>query len=171
MHAMFQKMNNRNINRLLQLFILIITSFVLIYSYYLDYVQNLEPCLLCITQRFCIIGLLAGSILICCIHRRNIKWVCIFQMILALAGLVFSNRQLWLQSLHSDQLPSCLPGFNTLIQYFPWQTALRGMLWGSASCGEVSWRWLGLSLAGWSSLFFLFTFIVQCVSFHLQKNS
>lgn len=157
--------------RPLQYFILILTAFVLGSSYYLEYGQHLEPCLLCITQRFCTISLLLGTAAICWIKPlQKSKTMSIILTGITLAGLFFASRQLWLQSLDTNELPACLPGFDTLIRYFSWQTTLRGMLWGSANCAEITWRWLNLSLAAWSGLYFLLILTLQSLILFTKKS-
>jgi disulfide bond formation protein DsbB len=76
------------------------------------------------------------------------------QGLLAGLGLFFAGRQLWIQSLPSEQVPACMPGLDVLIRYFPLQDVLRALLWGTGECGEVAWHWLGLSMPAWSALFF-----------------
>ncbi|MBI2785494.1 MAG: disulfide bond formation protein B [Legionella longbeachae] len=154
----------------------VLTAFVLIASFYFQYVQGLTPCPLCIMQRVCVFLLLA----ILGLSLRTLKKahiLCLFQIIIACAGLYFSLRQLWLQSFPADKASACMPGLDILIQYFPWQTILKTLLWGTGECGEVHWRMLGISMAGWCALYFLFMALMGCFLFWhtrsavLQKNN
>ncbi len=123
---------------------------------FMQYQMELEPCPLCLMQRmaFIAIGLvcLVGLIL-------NFSWVrklCAGLMSLfALAGLGLAARQLWLQSLPEDQVPVCGPGFDYMINNFPLAKALTLILSGSGECAEVQWTFLGISIPGWSLLFFV----------------
>ena len=51
--------------------------------------------------------------------------------------------------------------YTNSIHYFPWKDILHALLWGAGDCAEVTWKWLGLSMAAWSALYF---FVVLLVS-------
>lgn len=93
--------------------------------------------------------------------------VLIFQLLIGIAGIYFSGRQLWLQTLPADQLPACLPGMSVLLQYFPWKDILQAMFLGAADCGEITWQWLGLSMPAWSALYFS-AFVISVLLSNLQ---
>lgn len=129
---------------------------LLAYGYYLQYVEYQEPCPLCMTQRICfylvaIFGLLAAF------NRRSVlaqRILAGFGFIAAATGLGVASRQLWLQSLPPDQVPACGPGFDYIIQTFPLMEALEIMFRGNGNCAEVTWTFLGLSIAGWAFIAF-----------------
>lgn len=154
--------------RLGQFILFAISLFVLAASLYFQFVKKLEPCPLCLMQRFCVIIALvlcmAGMFCKTVSARRR---VLIFQLVIGIAGIYFSGRQLWLQTLPADQLPACLPGMNVLLQYFPWKDILHAMFLGAADCGEINWQWLGLSMPAWSALYFA-TFVVVVLISNLQ---
>ncbi len=110
--------------RKIQSFQAIITVLVIFASFYLEYAVGLQPCPLCLMQRVCVfillglMGLSLGTV-------KKAHIVSLMQFLVACAGLYFSLRQLWLQSLPSDQAPACMPGLDVLIQYFPWQTVAK----------------------------------------------
>ena len=142
------------------LYVLLLTSLsVLSASIYFQVVMGLRPCPLCLMQRYCVLlvvitswGALIGRV-------SRARKLLIAQALIALAGLYFSGRQVWLQSLTPDQLPACLPGLDVLIKYFPWQDVLKALVLGSSECSEVTWQWLGLSMPAWSALYFLGLFL------------
>ena len=43
---------------------------------------------------------------------------------------------------------------NYLIKVLPWQKVMMKILHGTGECAEVSWRFLSLSIAGWSAIAF-----------------
>ena len=142
--------------RLFQGLLLLLTLLTMVASFYLQYMRGLQPCPLCIMQRFCAFILL----FFCLMGLRTAtlklsKWVCSLQIFFSLAGLFFASRQLWLQSLPSDKVPACMPGLDILIHYFPWQNVAKALFWGAGDCAEVTWQFLGLSLPAWSMLYFL----------------
>lgn len=149
--------------RSLQWIIAAISGSVLLFSFYLEYVQNLDPCILCLSQRACVFLLLGLALYNA--FKKNIiknKALHLFSASIALLGIYLSLRQVWLENLPITTPVTCLPDMSILIQYFPWQTTLKAFFLGSTHCGEVVWRWLGMSLATWSALYFSATFIVQC---------
>lgn len=93
----------------------------------------------------------------------------LLQVLVAGAGLFFATRQLWIQSMPAGKVPVCMPGLDVLIKYFPWQTVAKVLFWGSGECVESSWNWLGISMPGWSALYFLFMIIAGIFLFYLTR--
>lgn len=142
--------------RLIQCFWLAISLCVLCASYYFQWAKGLEPCPLCLMQRFCIFLILFTCFLgIFTQKEKSQKRLIRFQLIAGLGGLYFAGRQIWLQMQGTEALGACLPGFDVLIHYFPWPDIIKAFLMGAADCGEVTWQWLGLSMAAWSALYFV----------------
>lgn len=124
---------------------------------YFQFIDNLEPCPLCILQR--VFTLLVGSILlIAVLHNPKNLGVRIYGGIaglLALLGASISMRHLWLQSLPADQVPSCGPGLNFMLDNFPLGDTINMVLRGSGECAEVLWTFIGISIPGWTLLAFI----------------
>lgn len=143
--------------RKIQSFLALVTVIVLLSSFYLQYEVGLQPCPLCLMQRLCVfLLLLLGLIGLRLGTLKKAHIVSLAQVIIACAGLFFALRHLWLQSLPTGQAPACMPGLDVLIHYFPWQTVLHALLWGAGDCAEINWSMLGISMPGWSALYFLF---------------
>ena len=139
-----------------QILLCFISLFVLASSFYFQYVKGLQPCPLCLMQRLCVFLLFMFSFMGIAVQKiKGGKRIACLQFFTAAAGLFFAGRQLWLQSLPADQVPSCMPGLDILVHYFPWQDILRSLFWGTGDCADNSWHWLGLSMAAWSALYFL----------------
>jgi len=140
---------------LAQMLLFTVSILVMLASFYLQYVKGLQPCPLCVMQRLCVMLVLLVSLMGMLIKLVQVRHILIvLQIIIAVAGLYFSCRQLWLQSLPADQLPACLPGLDVLLRHFPWRDVVQAMIWGAADCGEITWQWLGLTMPGWSLLYF-----------------
>lgn len=125
---------------------------------YLEHAMGLLPCPLCIVQRVCVIafGLLC---LIAALHgpeRTGQRVYAGLTLLFAVFGGGTAVRQIWLQSLPPDQLPSCLPSLEYMMEALPFQEIVRLVLHGTAECAEVKWTLLGLSVPEWSLLAFLF---------------
>ena len=143
-------MMNKHAYKILQRLLYIVTFFVIATSFYLQYLIHLEPCPLCIMQRACAFLFAIFCLIAMRLHtRKNARIFVFLEVLAAAAGLFFACRQLWLQSLPADQVPACLPAFDILMKYFPWHDILSALFWGTGSCAEVSWTFLGLSLAAW----------------------
>lgn len=159
---------NKRSYRVLQHLLYLLTFFVIATSFYLQYMTHLQPCPLCLMQRGC-----AFLFVICCLIAMRVASLraarCLIglQILSAGAGLFFALRQLWLQSLPADKVPACLPSFDVLLQYFPWPDIVSALFWGTGSCAEMSWTFLGLSLAAWSGLYFLTLVVVSLYAFIL----
>ncbi len=127
------------------------------FALYQQHRYFMDPCPLCIFQRlgFMWIGAFA---LLAAIHNpgRAGRWV---YSILLLAGAAWggavAGRHLWLQNLPADQVPACGPGLNYMLDNFPLMEVLSSVLFGDGSCAEVHWRFLGLTMPGWTLVWFL----------------
>lgn len=148
------RFNDRAVNALLVLASVIGMSFAL----YLEHVQGLEPCPLCVFQR---LGLIAVGIvaLLAFIHHPKAIAAKRGYAFLASLGALWSAavaaRHVWLQHLPPDQVPSCGPGLNYLVEALPLKGVLQQVLTGSGECAKIDWMFLGQSLPFWSLLFFV----------------
>ena len=150
---------NKPTYRSIRFFISLLTLFVLFASFYFQYIVGLQPCPLCLMQRICVfLLLLIMGLSLSTLRKAHL--VSFMQILVACAGLFFASRQLWLQSLPASQTPACMPGLDVLIQYFPWQTVAHALFWGTGDCSETPWSLLGISMAGWSALYFLFMALI-----------
>lgn len=123
---------------------------------YLEHVVGLEPCPLCIVQRICVIafGLVCLAAALHAPASLGRRLYAGLGLLFAAAGAATAGRQIWLQSVPADQLPSCLPSLEYMMQALPLQEIARLMLHGTADCAEVSWTLFGLSIPEWSLLGF-----------------
>ena len=124
------------------------------YAYYLQYVRGLEPCPLCLVQRgfFYAVLIVFG---VAALHGK-MRWVYASLVLLfAAGGMTAAGRQLWLQSLPPDKVPQCGPGLYFMLQNFPLSRTLEKLITGTGECAVVDWSFLGLSIAGWSLVWFV----------------
>lgn len=128
---------------------------------YLEHVTGLEPCPLCHVQRFAValFGLLC---LLAALHnpkQLGQRVYAGFAAVAALLGIATAGRQIWLQGLPEDQLPSCLPPLEFMLEAFPLQDIISKVLHGTADCAEVTWSLFGFNLAELSLLGFIMMLI------------
>lgn len=127
------------------------------YALFVQYVQHVEPCPLCILQRVAFIGI-GAVFLVGALHapRGGGRHVYVGLLILfALAGIGIASRHLWLQSLPPDQVPACGPGLGYMLDAFPIGETIRMVFTGSGECAETNWRFLGLTMPAWSLIWFV----------------
>ncbi len=128
---------------------------------YLEHIVGLEPCPLCHVQRFALL-LFAIVCLIATLHnptRLGQRIYAVLAMLAAIFGIATAGRQLWLQGLPADQLPSCLPPMEFMLEAFPLQEIISKMLHGTADCAAIDWTLLGFNIAQLSML----SFIAMCL--------
>ena len=123
------------------------------YGYYLQFVEHLDPCPLCIFQRvaYMAIGLLG---LAAAVHGGGRRIYASLIAVASLIGLGIAGRQVWLQHLPPDQVPECGPGLEFMLQVYSFNEVLREAFTGSGECANVDWTFLGMSIAEWSLVCF-----------------
>lgn len=117
-----------------------------------QYVLKMEPCPLCTFQRVAVIAM-GVLFLIAAVHGAatiGSRIYAIFLVLVSLAGAGVAARHVWLQNLPKDQVPSCGPGLDFMLDTFPLMEVLSIVLSGSGECAEVSLRFLGLTIPGWT---------------------
>ena len=105
----------------------LICAALMAYALYAEYHLGLMPCPLCIFQRVAFIWM-GVWFLIAGLHapRGGARWVyCVAVLLGAAWGIAVAARHLYLQSLPPDQVPSCGPGLNYMLQTFPFAQTLR----------------------------------------------
>jgi disulfide bond formation protein DsbB len=130
---------------------------LLAFALYLQYVEQQEPCPMCILQRIAFFAMMAVFV-IAALHgpRRRAAFVySTIAFLFAAAGAAVAGRQVWLQHLPANQVPACGPGLEYMLEQFPLREVLGKVLAGSGECAEVGWTFLGLSIAGWSLVWFV----------------
>ena len=125
-------------------------------GYYLQFVDGLEPCPMCIVQRVCYMAV-AALALLAAAHGPGATGQRVYSVLLglpALAGLGVASRQTWLQHLPAEQVPECGPGLSFMLEMYAPFEVLKRTLRGTGDCAKVDWTFLGLSIAEWSVLCF-----------------
>ena len=105
----------------------------------------------------------------------NTKKILTYKIILSsifisiLSGALLSIRQLYLQSLPADLVPSCAPDMEYLFSTLPFLEILILAFTGDGNCAEILWTFMGISIPGWVliSLSFL---LIYCVFIFKKVN-
>jgi len=129
----------------------------LAYAYYVQFQLGIEPCPLCIFQRFAFIAMslffLIGAI--SDPRERGRRVFALLVLLSACAGIAIAARHIWVQHLPPDPMAGCAPGWNYMVANFPIADAIKKAFTGSADCAEVNWTFLGLSMPYWTLVAFV----------------
>ena len=130
------------------------------FGLYLQHVVGLDPCPMCIVQRYAmlLVGLTAG---LTALSRSRGVWLTGSALLLLLAGFgaFVAARQSWLQW-YPPEIASCGRDFYGMIETFPLKRAIPMIFRGSGDCTAIDWTFLGGSIANWSFLWFAFFVVV-----------
>jgi len=135
----------------------VVCAGLMAWALWLQYGVGLEPCPLCMFQRVAVsvVGLV---FLIALIHNPRRPGAVVYALLTLLfagSGAALAARQVWLQALPKDQVPACGMGLAYMMESLPFIEVITKTLAGSGECAEKGWVFLGLSIAGWSLVFFL----------------
>jgi disulfide bond formation protein DsbB len=124
------------------------------YGQYLQHVVGLNPCPMCIVQRYAMVLVAACAALTGATGRKGLQ---IGGGLLTLAlcggGAYVAARQSWLQW-YPPEVVSCGRDLYGMIETFPLQRAIPMIFKGSGDCTAIDWTFLGGTIANWSFLSF-----------------
>lgn len=154
-------------NRWLFFIVALTCSLLLSYGYYLQFVDNLDPCPMCIFQRICYLAI-AVAAFVAFIHKPGRAGALSYSTVMglfALLGAGIAGRQTWLQHLPPELVPECGPGLEFMLDMYPILETIKRSLIGTGDCAEVNWQFVGLSIAEWSLICFIGLSIVAAYQF------
>jgi protein dithiol:quinone oxidoreductase len=153
---------------------------LLAYAIFEQFQMGMEPCPKCIFQRVAFMAMgvffLAGAA-----HGPGALGRRIYAILVAIAaamGAVVAVRHLIVQfTPHDPLLDGCGPGLNYLLDSFPLADAIKKAFMATGDCGEASWTFLGLTMPGWTLLWYVLLggvalwagFIARDARKHLQR--
>ena len=138
-------------------FVTLACAGMLCYALYIQHFDFIDPCPLCVLQRVAYMWI-GGVALLAFVLNPGGPWRWVFGTLITLgglAGLGVAGRHLWLQSLPPDQVPDCGMGLNYMLETMPFTEVLSEVFYGSGECADVYWTFLGLSMPGWTFLWYL----------------
>ena len=138
---------------------------MLAFGIYLQEVVGLNPCPMCIVQRYALILVAVISALTAVSNRRGVHaGGAALLLVVAGFGAFVAARQSWLQW-YPPEIVTCGRDFYGMIETFPLKRALPMIFKGSGDCTKVDWSFLGGSIANWSFLCFCGVFAVAGLLF------
>ena len=127
---------------------------LLAFGVYLQHVVGLEPCPMCIVQRYALILIAICAALTGASDRKGLQITGASLIVaLALGGAYVAARQSWLQW-YPPEVVTCGRDLYGMIETFPLKRAIPMIFRGGGDCSQVDWTFLGGSIANWSFLWF-----------------
>lgn len=125
------------------------------FGLYLQHVVGLEPCPMCIVQRYVMVIMMLLALLLAAARKTGVHLLGLGLMLpITASGAFVAARQSWLQW-HPPEVVSCGRDFYGMIETFPLKRAIPMIFRGGGDCTQVDWTFLGLSIANWSFLAFV----------------
>ncbi len=157
------------------LFGFIVCAALIAYALYADKVLGFDPCPLCIFQRIAFAALGAIGLLGALHNPKSSVGRAVYGVLALIAGgigIYLAGHHVYLQHLPLDQVPSCGPGLEYMMEAIPNKLDLiKEVLQGSGQCAEVNWTWLGFSMPEWTLLCFsLLTIGAAVAAFKKRKE-
>jgi disulfide bond formation protein DsbB len=127
---------------------------LLAFGLYLQHVVGLEPCPMCIVQRYALVLIALVAALGAALKARGGHIATAGLMVLLAGfGAFVAARQSWLQW-NPPEVASCGRDFYGMIETFPLQRVIPMIFRGSGDCSKIDWTFLGGSIANWSFVWF-----------------
>jgi protein dithiol:quinone oxidoreductase len=137
---------------------------MLSFGFYLQHVGGLEPCPMCIVQRYAMILIAIWAIIASVTGVKSIQILASWLVVItALGGTFVAARQSWLQW-YPPEIASCGRDIYGMIETFPLQNLVPMILKGSGDCTKIDWTLMGGSIANWSFLCFCSVALVAFLS-------
>ena len=128
---------------------------LLAFGLYLQHVVGLEPCPMCIVQRYALVLIAIVAGVTAALKPRGAHVVGAGLMVLLAGfGAFVAARQSWLQW-YPPETASCGRDFYGMIETFPLKRAIPMIFRGSGDCTKIDWTFLGGSIANWSFVCFV----------------
>jgi disulfide bond formation protein DsbB len=138
---------------------------------YLQEQEGLEPCPMCILQRYAFVAVglvaLAGAI-----HGPRgvaLKVYGALISLFAIAGGGVAIRHSYLQHF-PPKIEACGTDLEFLVNTFPISQALPKIFAGTGSCSKVDWTLLGLSIPEWAIVWFAIFLAIATWAAFLRKE-
>ena len=128
---------------------------MLAFGLYLQHVVGLEPCPMCIVQRYALmlVAIVAGVTALASKKGLLITGSSLLVLLCGMGAFV-AARQSFLQW-YPPEVASCGRDLYGMIETFPLKRAIPMIFKGSGDCSKVDWTFLGGSIANWSFVCFV----------------
>lgn len=157
--------------RLIYLAVFLACTGLMAFALYLQHAEGLEPCPLCILQRY---GFVAAGViaLVAAIHNPGPlgRWIDSTLLVLSAgAGAVVAGRQTWLQH-NPPKVQDCGPDLAYMLDSFPIAQILPKVFKGEGDCAKVVWKFLGVSIPEWALIWFAAIMVAAVMAVMLGRR-
>jgi len=140
--------------RMLYLGVAIVCAALIGFGIFLQEFDHLEPCPLCILQRYAFVVVGAAALLAAMLPRVLGRIAAALGILIAICGAGVGAWHVWLQ-LHPPAVSSCGPSLEYLVTNLPLGRALPRIFQGYGDCTAIDWSFLGLTIPAWSLIWLL----------------
>ena len=152
-------------SRLIYLVMFLACAGLIGFALYLQHALGLEPCPMCILQRyaFIVVGVIALAAAIdnpALLGRRIYSGLLV---VMAATGGGIAIRHVYLEH-YPPKIFDCGADVGFMLESFPLTQALPMIFRGTGDCTKVAWRFLGLSIAEWSLICFAALIVAAIVA-------
>ena len=128
------------------------------YALYVQHGMFMQPCPLCILQRLAFAAM--GTLFVLGAVGPARPWwrktSSLLVAVPALAGAAVAGWHLRMQHLPPSEVPSCSGmDLSYMLEAFPLQRVIEKVFAGSGECAVIDWSFLGLSMPGWTLLWYV----------------
>ena len=127
---------------------------MLVFGLYLQHVVGLNPCPMCIVQRYALIGVVVLGLIGWRLQGKGLALTALLLALTAGFGGFTAARQSWLQW-YPPEIVTCGRDFYGMVENFPLNRAIPMIFKGSGDCTKIDWTFLGGSIANWSFVAFV----------------
>ena len=158
-------------SRLVYLAIFLVCTGLIGFALYLQHSLGLEPCPMCILQRYAFIAVgmiaLAAAIQNPALLGRRIYSALL--CVMAATGGGVAIRHVYLEH-YPPKIFDCGADVGFMLESFPLTQVLPMIFRGTGDCTKVPWRFLGLSIAEWSLICFALLIVAAIVAAVVKRR-
>jgi disulfide bond formation protein DsbB len=159
-------------SRLIYLAMFLACAGLIGFALYLQHSLGLEPCPMCILQRyaFIVVGVMA---LVATIHNPALPGRRIYSgllVMMAATGGGIAIRHVYLEH-YPPKIFDCGADVGFMLESFPLTQALPMIFRGTGDCTKVVWRFLGPSIAEWSLICFATLIAAAVVAATIRRRA
>ena len=158
--------------RLIYLAMFLVCSGLIGFALYLQHALRLEPCPMCILQRyaFIVVGVTALS---AAIHDPGLfgrRLYSALLIVMAATGGGVAIRHVYLEH-NPPKIFDCGADVGFMLESFPLTQVLPMIFRGTGDCTKVPWRFLSLSIAEWSLICFALLIVAAGVAAGMKRRA
>lgn len=141
------------------------------YAQYLQHVDELLPCPLCVAQRlaYWVAGLIA---LLAFLHGPKKIGQSLYSTLItlsAITGAVIAGRHAWLVR-YPESFECGISPEEAFLNALPFAQWWPGMFEANGDCADVEWTFLSLTIPDWSLVLFVFLALLAIAAPFLSRN-